>query len=65
MRNSSQALKHDMEEEVLTPHTLKLVPKQQSNEKRNNYEVTHNFLSDFGVETERKGFFDDLGDFLA
>lgn len=65
MANSNQALKLDMDSEVLTTHKLKLVPKKEVTEPKKDYEVTHNFMSDFGVEVERDGFFDDLGEFLA
>lgn len=65
MSNSNQARKLDMDSEVLTPHTLKLVPKNKVTEPNKDYGITHNFMSDFGVEVERDGFFDDLGEFLA
>lgn len=66
MRHSNQALKkHDMDFEVSTEHTLKLVTKENIKKPQKEYEVTHNFLVNYGIENdiEREGFFDDLGDF--
>lgn len=65
MSNSNQALKHDMDSENLVKTSLTLIPKANIKENDNKYEISHNFISEFGVSMERKGFFDDLGDFLV
>ena len=65
MPRSNLAIKHNIDSENSTVHTLKSTPKKMSLEPKLEYATTHNFMSQFDVKIERNGFFDDLGDFLT